>query len=134
MKNNNCLAEFNFQKGLVDGIYKLQYSDSSKNVWLTGDKLSVGSANSNGIAVSGSGVGEHHADVRVNGDKITLCPIAGCTTTVNGAKVNANRDLQVENIMSFANVGMKLILPVEQAIGEAVKSTPKAPDAKVNPE
>jgi pSer/pThr/pTyr-binding forkhead associated (FHA) protein len=113
-------------------MYKLQYSDSSKSVWLTGDKLSVGSASSNGIAVTGSGVGEHHADVMVNGDKITLCPIAGCSTTVNGAKITANRDLRVGDIMSFANVGMELILPKQQASGGAVTPAAKKSEPQIS--
>ena len=113
-------------------MYKLQYSDSSKSVWLIGDKLGVGSASSNGIAVSGSGVAEHHADVLINGDKITLCPIAGCATTVNGAKVTANRDLRVGDIVSFANVGMELILPKHQASGGAVKPAAKKSESQVN--
>ena len=113
-------------------MYKLQYSDSSKSVWLIGDKLSVGSASSNGIVVSGSGVAEHHADVLINDDKITLCPIAGCVNAVNGAKVIANRDLQVGDIVSFANVGMELILPKQQASGGTVKSAAKKSEPKVN--
>lgn len=115
-------------------MYKLQYSDSSKSVWLIGDKLSVGSASSNGIVVSGSGVAEHHADVLINGDKITLCPIAGCVNTVNGAKVTANRDLRVGDVVSFANVGMELILPKQQASGGAVKPAAKKSEPQVNPD
>jgi hypothetical protein len=103
-------------------MYKLQYSDSSKSVWLIGDKLSVGSGRSSDIAVRGVGVGEHHADLLIKGDEITLCPMAGCSTKVNGAKVSANRNLRVGDIVSFANVGMELIMPVPQACGEAVKS------------
>lgn len=115
-------------------MYKLQYSDSSKSVWLIGDKLSVGSASSNGIVVIGSGVAEHHADVLINGDKITLCPIAGCVNTVNGAKVTANRDLRVGDVVSFANVGMELILPKQQASGGAVKPAAKKSEPQVNPD
>jgi pSer/pThr/pTyr-binding forkhead associated (FHA) protein len=115
-------------------MYKLQYSDSSKSVWLIGDKLSVGSASSNGIVVSGSGVAEHHADVLINGDKITLCPIAGCVNTVNGAKVTANRDLRVGDIVSFANVGMELILPKQQTSDGGVKPVAKKREPQVNAE
>lgn len=115
-------------------MYKLQYSDSSKSVWLIGDKLSVGSASSSGIAVSSPGVAEHHADVLISGDKITLCPIAGCATTVNGAKVTASRDLRVGDIVSFANVGMELILPVQQASGGAVKPAAKKLEPQVKTE
>ena len=115
-------------------MYKLQYSDSSKSVWLIGDKLSVGSASSNDIAVSGIGVGEHHADLLIKGDKITLCPMTGCSTTVNGANVSVNRDLRVGDIVSFANAGMELILPVQLASGEAAKSVFKTPEPQVKPD
>jgi pSer/pThr/pTyr-binding forkhead associated (FHA) protein len=115
----------------MDGMYKLQYSDSSKSVWLIGDTLSGGSASSNGIAVSSPGVAEHHADVLISGDKITLCTIAGCATKVNGAKVTANRDLRVGDIVSFANVWMELILPKQQASGEAVKPAAKKSELQV---
>jgi hypothetical protein len=94
----------------------------------------VGSASSNDIAVSGVGVGEHHADLLIKGDKITLCPMTGCSTTVNGANVSVNRDLRVGDIVSFANAGMELILPVQLASGEAAKSVFKTPEPQVKPE
>jgi pSer/pThr/pTyr-binding forkhead associated (FHA) protein len=106
-------------------MYKLRHSNSNKGIWLIGDKLSIGSASSNGIAISGSGVADHHADLLINGETITLCPIAGCDTTVNGTKVITSRDLQLGDIVSFANVGMELILPKQQASSDAGKPVPK---------
>jgi pSer/pThr/pTyr-binding forkhead associated (FHA) protein len=112
-------------------MYKLKYSNSEKGVWLIGGKMGIGSASSNGIIISGAGVAEYHANVLINGEKITLCPIAGYGTSVNGAKVTVNRDLPVGDIVSFANVGMELILPKQEANGGAVKPLTKQPESKL---
>ncbi len=96
-------------------MLKIQFKNNAKSaVWLVEPKIIVGSERGSNLLVSQSGVAGQHFEIAVEGDDLTLCPIAGNDVMVNGEVVSKQQHLNLSDEISFCGVELEVIDPKSQ--------------------
>lgn len=124
-------------------MLKIQFKNNAKSaVWLVEPKMTIGSKGTNELVVDKPGVAEQHFEIAVEGDNLTLCPIAGNDVELNGEPATKKKPIAIQDLISFSGVELEVIDPKHQkrvkpkegsATGWAIKANHPSLENKIFP-
>ncbi len=95
-------------------MLKFQSKDGSKNVWLVGPTMRIGSSRENEIPVSGDAVGALHGYLHIQGDDVAFEPISGQASYINENPVTAKQTLTKDDVLRIGSFEFEVIDPQEE--------------------
>lgn len=122
-------------------MLKLRFKDNKHNaVWLVEPKVTIGRAIDNDVVLEDPGVGEHHAEILVKHEHLTLVNLGEQPLRVNNRIVEKNTELKVKDLVSIGKVDLEVIDPkmearpaVSETTGWALKANHAALANRVYP-
>lgn len=105
-------------------MLKIKDLSTSKSVWLVGSKMTVGSATSNNLIISGEGACPTHAVFLIDGDNVSLSVIERNPTKINDKLVIGEHPLNLNDKITFGTSAFQIVDP-KQEVADA-KSAPQA--------
>ncbi len=110
-------------------MLKLQSVDKpDKSAWLVGDQLTVGSAINSTLVLSGLGIEPHHVTIKIDGDRVTLHPMAG-DCFINGKTVETESELKSGDQLRLGLQQLAIVDSREQP--KAGKQAPQPKQQKI---
>lgn len=104
-------------------MLKLISKDGSKNVWLVGPTMRIGSSRNNEIILSGTGIATLHGYIHIDADSVIYEPIAGQPSYINEEVVNKKTALGLSDTLRLSSQ--------EFSLSDPQSEKRKAPTAKI---
>lgn len=94
-------------------MLKLRFKNNTQNaVWLVEPKVSIGSAANNDLVISGGEIAEHHADILVKHENLTLVNVSGSKLlSVNGKPVEKSARLKLNDEVKLGDTTLEIVDP-----------------------
>ena len=106
-------------------MLKLRFKNKALNaVWLVEPKVSIGRSPSNDLVISSNEVAEHHADILVKHENLTLVNVSGSKLlSVNGKLVEKSARLKLNDEVQLGKITLEIVDPkatvsAEQAVAD----------------
>lgn len=105
-------------------MLKLRFKNNKHNaVWLVEPKVTIGRASSNDVVLEDAEAGDHHAEILVKHEHLTLVNLSGRPLRVNNRLVQKNAELKVDDQLIIGKTSLEVIDPKTEARPRQVEST-----------
>ena len=110
-------------------MLKIRHKNNKHSaVWLVEPKVSVGRAGQNEFVIDDPSVADHHVDIKVSHEVLTLVNVSGAgDVTINGKAIEQSSPLKADDILGIGKIELEIVDPKrEQRPAPAAQSDKSA--------